>query len=650
MKPLHVTALIAVVAGIVGFALGRMTTPNASTPIKTSDVTPSSTPTSVRITSSSERDAATPPLGQQPSAAQDITPFTLAEFKEELDAIQSTGWMGIQGIRRTSRLAERLAVSDLAMIAREITAPGASAEHMFGVHFVMSAYAEQDPEAAWALALALPPSMHRQSALTSAAAGISGRDPKRAMELASTISDLQIRNQIRTMAISQMAAKDPRGALNLYQSDKAQGAAGGRDGTISMIFHHWARRDPEAARAAATELTGPQKDEALMQVLSSFTQQDPKAAWAYAKSLPETNETYADPKVRVIQMWANSDPASALEAAGSIEKSTTRDAAMSSVVSTWSRSDFDAALNYALSIPSSTQRADVFRSLSVNSGVNREKLLSAALDYMPPGSNFQQVVSQVFSSWANEEPAKAAEAVFKLPPGQVLSNAASQVASDWAQTGNKVEVLNWVKRLPEGNTRLESIDSVFRQWASDDAASAQAALASLNSVEKDRATRAIARGWSQKDPQAVITWSQSLASEDQRKEVVRDAMNQWANEDPEGAAKKISQLPGSAQGDAMQAVISRWATKDAAAAGDWLSRQSAGPDRDGAISSLTRTLAVEDPEAALVWASKITDEKRRNRQLENQASSWLQNEPAVAREWIRSTNLISAESKEKLLK
>jgi hypothetical protein len=652
MKNIYVSLLIAVVAGGLGFILGRVTTKPAVSAIENPAqdvVTRKSNP------SPASDSTGTAPLvnrGPQPApASQDLTPFTLTEFNEELEIMQSSGWMGLEGIRRTSRFAARLAISDLAMIAKSVTSPSAGAPDVaIGVHFAMAAYAEKDPDAAWALALAMPNGMQRQSALNAVAGGISGRDPKRAMELAASIDEPQVRNQIRMMAISRMATKDPRAALALYQSDKAQSSDSRHDGTISMIFHQWARRDPEAARAAASELSGPQQEQAIATILSSFTQSDPKAAWEYAKSLTETGETYNDPRVRVIQVWANADPASALEAASSIKQSTTRDAAVSSVVSAWSRTDFDAALNYALSIPSPTQRSDVFRSLSADSGANREKLLTAALDYMPPGSSFQQVISQVFSSWANEDPAKAAEAVFKLPPGQVLSNAASQVASDWARSGNKVEVLYWVKRLPEGNTRLNSIDSVFRHWASEDSAAAQAALANLNASERDRATRAIASGWSQKDPQAVLGWSQSLANEDLRNEVVREAMNQWANEDPEGAAQRISQLPESAKGRVMQAVISRWATKDAASAGEWLSRQSAGTTRDGAISSLARTLAVEDPEAALEWTSKISDERNRNRELESQARSWIQNEPETARAWITATGLLSDESKQKLLK
>ncbi|MFY8217184.1 MAG: hypothetical protein ACOVMP_11365, partial [Chthoniobacterales bacterium] len=339
MKNIYVALSITVVAGLLGFALGRFTIPPAAPTTEMSAPSAAADARDPLPVSDAAGNAAPITRGPQPATpSQELTPFTLTEFNEELEIMQSSGWMGLEGIRRTSRFAERLAISDLAMIAKAVTSPSTGAPDLaIGVHFAMAAYAEKDPDAAWALALAMPSGVSRQSALNAVAGGISGRDPKRAMELAASIDDPQVRNQIRMMAISRLAIKDPRAALNLYQSDKAQSSDSRHDGTISMIFHQWAQRDPEAARAAALELTGGQQEQAMVTILSSFTQKDPKAAWEYAKSLPETGETYNDPRVRVIQMWANADPASALEAASSIKKNTTRDAAVSSVVSAWSR-------------------------------------------------------------------------------------------------------------------------------------------------------------------------------------------------------------------------------------------------------------------------------------------------------------------------
>ncbi len=649
MNKLQTSALAAVIAGCFGFALAKLTTPAPPSSQSTTvlaDQVPSKSPSVVWGRSDTEK-AAKPMVAP---AAKAYEPLTIAEFKQEMEAIQSTGWMGLKGIRRTSALMERLVQSDLASLAREMTAQSPGSDYQMGLHIVMNAYADQDPEGAWNLALTLSPGQARQSALNAAAAGITSRDPKRAFALADSLSDPQIKNQVRTMAASQLAAKDPREALKLYLSTKTEDSGNLHDGTLSMIFQQWARSDMEGAKVAAAELTGQQKSQAMSAVLNSFAQSDPKAAWEYAKTLPPATQTHEDPRLRVIQAWSSTDPAAALAAAQTIQETGVRDAATSNALMMWSRSDFDAALNYALSVESPTLRSDIFRSMSANSEGNREKLLTAVLDYMPPGSSFQQSIQQIFSSWANSDPKQASEAVFRLPPGPILSQAASQVASNLAKTGTKTEVLAWVRKLPEGATRSDSINAVFREWAANDPTTARNALASVDPADRSRATTALAAGWSQKDPEAVIRWSKTVDSEKDRNQIVREAMMQWAGSDLEAAARQISQLAEADRSVAMQAVVSRWAAKDSASAGDWLDRQPANNTRDSAVSTLARTLSVEDPEAALEWASKITDEKNRNRQLENFSRTWLANEPATARKWISSSDLLSPETKEKLLK
>ncbi len=653
MNKLQSSALAAVIAGCFGFAVAKLTNPappsSQPTPVL-ADQAPSKSPVAASPDSGAAGDTESGGTLMAAATSGAYEPLTIAEFKDEMEAIQSTGWMGLKGIRRTNALLERLVISDLPRLARELTAQSPGSDHMMGLHILMSAYADQDPDGAWSLALSLSPGQTRQSALNAAATGITSRDPERALALVDSLSDPQIKNQVRTMAVSQLAAKDPREALKLYLANRTEDPENPHDNTLSMIFHQWARRDIGGAKVAAAQLTGQQKSQAMAAVLNSFAQSDPKAAWEYAKTLPPTGQTYEDPRFRVIQAWASTDPAAALAAAQTIEEIGARDAATSNALIMWSRSDFDAALNFALSVKSPTLRSDIFRSMSANSEGNREKLLTAVLDYMPPGSSFQGAVQQLFSSWARADAKQASEAVFRLPPGPILSQAAAEVASNLAKTGTKSEVLAWVRKLPEGVTRSDNINAVFRQWAMDDASAAQNALASVDPAERSRATTALAAGWSQKDPEAVIRWSKTIDSKDDRNQIVRDAMMQWATSDPEGAAQQVSQLAEADRSVAMQSVISRWATKDTTSAGEWLDRQPADAHRDNAISSLARTLSAEDPEAALEWSAKITDEKNRARQLENFSKTWLSNEPTTARKWISSTSLLSPETKEKLLK
>lgn len=651
---MQISAAVAVVAGALGFVAGRQTFVTDVKPeIREAATSPSAPatggfPLPTSGSPAADRAVSSGVINRAASGAP--LPIGAEEFRQEIEAIQNSGWGGLSSIRRTSLLAERIAVSNLRELAAGVTNQPNQMNHGMGVYLVLTAYADQDAEAAWQLASALPPGQDRQSAMHAVSTGIAEKDPQRALALAESLDDAQSRTQIRSQVISQLAAKDPREAMKLYLGARAEDSTPGHDGTISIIFHHWARRDLEGAKVAAAELTGNDADQAVSTLISAFANADPKAAWEYARTLPSGSNDHGDPKSRVIQMWSMTDPQAALEAAATIDNASVRDSAVSNALSAWARSDFDAALNYALTLQNPIGRSDALRSLSGSAGANREQMLTAVLDYMPPGSSFQQAVSQIFSSWGNDNPRQAAEAIFRLPPGQIFSNAASQVASQWSRTGTKSEVLGWVRKLPEGEIRLNSVDAVFKQWATDDLSAAQSAMAGLNATERSRAVRAIGDGWSQKDPEAALRWASSLTNDEDRRDVVRNAINHMARMSPESAARKVESLPAGERGPAIQAVVSQWASRDATSAGEWLARQPVGDARDGAITTLARTLAAENPEDAITWASQISNERNRTRQLENHARTWIRNEPQTARAFVASSNQFTEEMKERLLR
>lgn len=650
--PLIVTAIL---AGAAGFGVGRLGQSPPSAPTSALDAGPASSRTDRSRDLSGASTSASPQPGQRGSevaaAATVAEPIGFEELMQEFESLQRSGWMGLSGIRGMSRLAERIEVSDLSALSAELVSQPNAMDRMMAVYLVINAYAERDPDGAWQLVMNMPRSQMRQAAISSVASGITQRDPKRAMALADSVEDTQTQQQIRSTAVAMLATRDPQSALDLYlENPDRSSQAAQYDSAIMSIFHQWAGKDIEAAKAAARNLDGRMGEQAQSALLQGYAQNDPEGAWNYALTLPRSSEGYRDPRLQVISNWANTDPQAAMSAVSQVEDSSTRDMAMSNIISSWARNDFDAALSFALSTESSTLRSDMFRSLAGQSSGNRDKMLTAVLDYMPPGNSFQQAVGQVLSGWAQEDPAAAAEAVFRLPPGQVVANAAAQVAQQWANKGQRTEALAWARRLPEGETRLNSVQAVFRQWASDDAQSAQAALSTLHESERSRAVRAIAEGWSQRDPEAVVRWSRSLATDEERRDVLRSGISTWARSAPEAAARAVSQVPESERGPAMEAVVREWSSKDATAAGDWLKSQPAGAQKDGAISALARSLVGEDPESALTWASQISDAQNRDRQIERHARTWLNNEPQTARAWIASSSLVSQETRTKLLK
>lgn len=640
---------ILIPAVLAGFALGigvgvmvaGRQSPDAASPAASAAL-PTQAPNAAEVSGTSAT--------QSPASAeakQDQSPITAAQLRSEIAEMMGGGLGGFDGMRKLVALGDRVRGSDPAALARDFAAapqqPGS--ESAWGM--IMQAYSEKDPTAAWAFAQSMKPGTARQVAMMSVISAMSATDPAAAVRLAESTGDRQLERQARYTAIHSLARKDPRAALQLSASLGQTSERGLSD--MQIIFGTWARQDPEAAMAAAEQMEGPTRDMARRGLVSTLVQTDPEAAWRYAQNLPASAESYADPRMDVIQRWADTDPQAALKAALSISDAQTRPMAISRAVASWSSRDFPAALDYAVGLQDTTLRSEILYAMSMNGGADSQKLLNALIEHMPVGDNFRNAVSNLLGNWARENPAEAAAAVTQLPAGRALSSAVSRVASQWAETGPPSQVLAWAQSLPAGEARANALEAVFSQMSSRDPQQAMAALAMLPAADRKDAINSFAQGWSRSNPQAVLQWAGTLADPGERSDVIRSAVAQWAGTAPEAAAAWVERLPADQNASAMQAVADRWASKDAEAAAAWVARQPAGQAKDSAISSLTRQIASEDPEAALQWAGTIADAKTRERQTEQLARDWMRQDPGAARKWIEKSSL-PPDTRNRLLK
>ena len=629
------TSLGGIALGVIaGFAIGRFTAPGL--PILTGPGSESPAASRSNAGSQAFEHAEESPVALTPSSAVAPKALTAPELQSILATLEPAGNRGMGDLRKMADLQDRLKISDLASISAVMCSSPVPPNQMSGFYLVMSTYAEKDPHAAWNLALGMKSPM-RQGALSVIISAIASKDSASALSLVDSIQDSQIKRQLRSTALMNIAQKDPQKALGLALDGKS-GDEG--DYSVSMIFHNWARKDTEGAKAAIGRLSGRQADQARQALFSALAQQDPKSAWEYALTMPPAGESYQDARIQVIQQWAQTDPQAALKAALSIPDSMLKGPAMNSAINSWARSDFSGALRYVVSLDDSTMRADLLQNLSGSSQGNRKELLDAVLDHMPPGDSFRNAVSNLFSQWARENPKEAAGAISQLPAGSVFASAASNIAAQWVRTAaNKQDIFDWVRTLPEGDARTNSLYSVFGEWSRSDPPGAIRALGSLPPEEKKAAARALASGWARKSPEAALQWASSMTDANDRGSIVQTVVSQWAGMAPDAAARYVERLPESERSGPMQAVVNTWASKDTEAAAAWLDQQPFGPAKDSALAPLARRIAQEDPEAALTWVAGISDEKQRFQQIENIARDWVRQEPAAAKHWISTSKL-----------
>jgi serine protease inhibitor len=152
------------------------------------------------------------------------------------------------------------------------------------------------------------------------------------------------------------------------------------------------------------------------------------------------------------------------------------------------------------------------------------------------------------------------------------------------------------------------------------------------------------------DPAAAVkqfSWLPSAAQPQAASQLV----NQWAESDIAAAAKWADILPdGQSRNLAYATLSQKWAAQDPVAASQWLSSLPTGDSRDIAVSLFTASAAKVDPQSALQWAESITNPVTRARDIESTVGIWLQKDRSAAESYISSTQSLSAEAKQRLLR
>jgi GrpB-like predicted nucleotidyltransferase (UPF0157 family) len=540
---------------------------------------------------------------------------------------------------------ERLLASDLPSLAAALAGESGGQPGDVSFHMVMNAWGQKDPVAAWNFSLGLPNGPRRNTALMASLQGILSDDAELAWRMVGEVTDQNLARQLRSSVLMSMAHRDPARAFEIASS----GAIREDDFSLPTVISLWARQDLAAARAAVDSLSGSAQERARTALLSVMAQSDPVAAWNYAQTMPLTaSEPHRDPRMTVLQSWASTQPREAMQAALSLPAGQMRNQAITTTLNLWAQNDFPAALDHAVGITDSTLRSEALRMLSQSRTEDPGMLFQAVLEHMPAGENFQRAIDGIFRSWARENPQAAAAALSELPSTRLQNQATRQVVQEWANQSVE-QALRFAQNLPPGEARKGSLETIFHIWSGQDLPAALRGFQSLPEADRAAVLQPMAQAWGRQDPSAALNWSLNLNNNDDRRDFQRQVVSQWAESAPRQAAQFAVQLGETDRGPVVAAAIDRWASRDAEAAANWLAAQPAGEWKDGAISTLARKIAPEDPAVALAWAGSITNDNNRNRQTERVFREWLRQEPAAAREWLQSANF-SNEEKERLLR
>jgi hypothetical protein len=281
------------------------------------------------------------------------------------------------------------------------------------------------------------------------------------------------------------------------------------------------------------------------------------------------------------------------------------------------------------------------------------------------GAAYDSVTQTVLKQMGQTDPASEAAALAQISDPNVVNQSIPDLATAWAQQDVQA-ALTWAQSLPTTNNdvRQTALNDVLNSWTATDPAGAAAYLQQNLTSDPDfgKLAAQVATSWGNNDPQAALTWAQSLPAGAAQNTALVAAVTQLANVDPDTAWADAERLTGNSQSQALGNVISamanqdpdeaadalgdlpagtdldaattnvatNWLRQDPDEASQWIATLPTGSARDGAVTQLVSTLSKTDPDTAYDWAASISDPTTRNNQVVNLATQWSNQNPAAA--------------------
>jgi hypothetical protein len=152
--------------------------------------------------------------------------------------------------------------------------------------------------------------------------------------------------------------------------------------------------------------------------------------------------------------------------------------------------------------------------------------------------------------------------------------------------------------------------------------------------------RRVASSAAEVDPQAAAAWAERHADGEHGLQLPRRVGTRWAKRDPESAMRWLSTLPESwNRDDGVRETYRTWLRLGGDRPMEWLRNAELEPWLDPAVSLFAKKLSYEDPEAALEWAGRISDEEIRWGTVGVIARAWLMADEEAAKAWIDGAEL-----------
>lgn len=356
-----------------------------------------------------------------------------------------------------------------------------------------------------------------------------------------------------------------------------------------------AERNAAAMRAAA----GPAETANDAKVAASaeparliVTRSQRSAEFAQKVGKPVTSLAAEEERQRLIEQWAEIDPAAALDFARTQLTGDRQAQALSSVIAIWGKNDPAAAWSW----------------------VTKE---------MPNATHHFDTLLEVFGKNSTELAARyAAQFALTHPEAATEVNLAALMGVTYR--GDFTGALDFIRTNA-------ALDAPLR--------------GTLNNF--------LAGQWARVSPTEAAAWVMKLPEGPERAQALIGLGESWSEVDPAGAAAFAATLPeGESRTLAMRQAVAKWVMSAPQAAREWVMKTNQTQDFDSALEAIAtqNNFMSREPAHAMVWATGIFDEKLRSKTMNTVLFNWSMIDRQSATAYLMSSPEFTPEQKAELLK
>lgn len=444
------------------------------------------------------------------------------------------------------------------------------------------------------------------------------------------------------LAIASMSESEIRRALDILKPNVGTKSEAKRKvlGQMRMLLTYWGELDPNAALSYAGELDEDSRKNLMGAIISGWAKDSPYEALAYARSI-EDEKSRNELLRSVSTALSKDDPVGALELLDSLPRPSGRNRYSWSsnravIIKEWAKIDQEAALAYVYGIENNQDRKQLLQNLSYQF-VEVDPMLALSLASEADDRWFNSS-GNVISNWTRHDKGAAWAYLQSLSDSQYKSRL---VGHYFSQAGNEDPhlTIGLIQSSLTGETRKNSLSTVFSNWVRNDYDSAIAYIETLPSgKDRNDVINSIAYSLAEaNDPDVALAWVMENATGRTQTNAMRSIIDRLSQKDPAKAVNMLNTLPyGRSYSNAVRTLADNWGSHDPEAAYNWISSLPDGPERENAFRSLSRGAAQLDADRAYVIATQMPEGKERTQMLTEIASAKAKNDPQSTANWVMS--------------